>query len=168
MAQRAGFSETIAGPRWLSVAGASTLAIVVLTTAVSVRVLLLAEDVPVWLFLVFGVEHLVALGAAAVMILRRITISLGDTHLDARLEPLRVMHVRLKDVTCVDVADLSARSSVGIGWRIVGRDQFVLWSAGPAVWLTLADGQRRVIRTDRADELSRTVLEAMTSASPAA
>lgn len=162
------FREKTSAPCWLRGTGVAIWAFLVVMTGLVIPVLAKDTEAAGGLIALLVITFIVIAGTGLISVVGTITVAIDGNYLDAHLAPFRVMHVRLKDVTDVEVADLSARSAAGIGWRIVGRDQFVLWSAGPAVWLTLADGRRRVIRTDRADELSRTVLEAMTSASPAA
>ena len=70
------------------------------------------------------------------------------------MRAFRVVHIPLAEIDDVDVTEVTPAQAGGLGWRIVGSEQFVLWSAGPAVRLRLISGASRVIRTDRADELS--------------
>ncbi len=148
------FHDTSIGPRWLAIAGVASLLLVVVISVIAFPVVRGQIDRIGPVALTVGALALLAVVAAGVLgMLRRITIAVGPTHLDARLVPLRVMHVPLSRIVEVRVADVDPAAAGGIGWRIVGRRRFVLWSAGPAVWVTLSDGSTRVLRTDRADDL---------------
>jgi hypothetical protein len=111
-----------------------------------------------------GGAFILVMGAGLIGLRRRIRVSVSDTHLSASLTPIRVMHVRLAEVEDVEVSEVTVAQAGGLGWRMVGCNRFVLWSGGPAVWVTLAGGGRRVIRTDRAQELRDVILKAAPTA----
>lgn len=148
------FRETLVGPRWLAMAGAVSLVLVVVVSVLTLPVVWgRIDEISPGVRAVGGVAMLAVTAAGALGVTRRITVAVGPTHLDARLGPLRVMHVPLSHIVEVRAAGVDPATAGGIGWRVVGRRRFVLWSAGPAVWVTLSDRSTRVLRTDRADEL---------------
>ena len=158
------FHDTTIGPRWLAIAGASSLVLVVVISVIAVPVVWGQIDRIAPGVLAVGALALLAVIAAGVLgMVRRITVAVSPSHLDARLVPFRVMHVPLSRIVEVRVGDVDPVTAGGIGWRLVGRRRFVLWSAGPAVWVTLNDGSTRVVRTDRADDL-RAALSASVAA----
>jgi hypothetical protein len=63
------------------------------------------------------------------------------------------MHIPLDAIEVVDVIHVEFSDSRGWGWRLVGTDQYLMWSGGPAVRLTLTKGRSRVLRSDRAGEM---------------
>lgn len=161
------FRETLVGPRWLAVAGASTLVFLAVITAISAPVVLgNVEEIGGWVIVILIAALILILGAGLIALDRRIRISVNATHIDAHLSLIRVMHIPVSDVEHVEVSDVSPSQAGGLGWRIVGSDRFVLWSSGPAIWLTLADGRSRAIRTDRAEEL-RKIIQSVSQTSPA-
>lgn len=148
------FRETLIGPRWLAVAGASTLVFLAVITAISAPVVVgSVGEIGGWVVVLLVAAFVLILGAGFIGLDRRIRVSVSATHIDAHLSLFRVMHIPVSDVDRVDVADASPSQAGGLGWRIVGSDRFVLWSSGSAVWLTLTNGGSRVIRTDHPEEL---------------
>ena len=63
------------------------------------------------------------------------------------------MHIPLDAIEAVDVVHADFSDSRGWGWRLVGTEQYLMWSGGPAVRLTLTKGRSRVLRSDRAGEM---------------
>lgn len=152
------FRETLIGPRWLAAAGALTLTFLAVVTVISAPIVVAnASAIGGWVITVIMAGFILILGAGIIGLARRITISVSDTHVDAHLALFRVMHIAVADVGHVEVGDVSPLQAGGLGWRVVGSDRFVLWSAGPAVWLTLIGGGSRVLRTERAHELQSAI-----------
>lgn len=152
------FRETLIGPRWLAVAGASTLVfLVVITVIAAPAVVGNAAEVGGWVIALLTAAFVLILGAGLIGLDRRIRVSVSATHIDAYLSLFRVMHIPVSDVHHVEIADVSPSRAGGLGWRIVGSDRFMLWSSGPAVWVTLTDARSRVIRTDRPEELQNAI-----------
>lgn len=152
------FRETLIGPRWLAVAGASTLVFLALVTVISAPVVIgNAAEIGGWVLALLIAAFILILGAGIVGLDRRIRVSVNATHIDAYLSLFRVMHIPVSDVRHVEIADVSASRAGGLGWRIVGSDRFLLWSSGPAVWLSLTDGRSQVMRTDRPVELQNAI-----------
>lgn len=148
------FRETLIGPRWLAVAGASTLVFLAVVTAISAPVVVgNVEEIGEWVIVLLVAAFILILGAGLIGLSRRIRVSVSATHIDAHLSLFRVMHIPVSDVERVEIADVNPSQAGGVGWRIVGSDRFVLWSSGPAVWLTLTNGGSRVIRSARSEEL---------------
>lgn len=161
------FRETLIGPRWLAVAGASTLVFLAIITAISAPVVVgNVEEIGGWVLVLLVAAFVLILGAGFIGLDRRIKVSVSATHIDAHLSLFRVMHIPVSDVAKVEVADVRLSQAGGLGWRIVGSAQFVLWSSGSAVWLTLTNGGSRVIHSDRSEEL-RDAIQSVTQASPA-
>jgi hypothetical protein len=161
------FRETLIGPWWLTVAGASTLVFLVVITAISTPVVVdNVEEIGGWVVVLLGVAFVLILGAGLIGLDRRIRLSVSTTHIDAYLSLFRVMHIAVSNVDKVEVAGVSPSQAGGVGWRIAGADRFVLWSSGSAVWLTLTNGGSRVIRSDRPEEL-RDAIQSVSQASPA-
>ncbi|CAH0206933.1 hypothetical protein [Microbacterium foliorum] len=159
--------ETLVGPRWLTVAGASTLVFLAVITAISAPVVVRnVEEIGGWVIALLVATFILILGAGLIGLDKRIRVSVSATHIDAHLSLFRVMHIPVSDVEHVEIADVSPSQAGGLGWRVVGSDRFVLWSSGPAIWLTLTDGRSRVIRTDRPEELKR-VIQSVAHTSPA-
>lgn len=148
------FHETLVGPRWLATAGALTLAFVAVLAVIALPVMIaLIDRVGIGTLVVCGVGLVAIVGAGAMGLARRIIVIVDDTHVDVRLVPFRVMHLPRERVTEVRVCEVHPAMAGGIGWRIVGRRRIALWSAGPAVRLTLEDGSLRILQTSRAEEL---------------
>lgn len=159
------FHETLIGPRWLAAAGVSTLVFLAVITAISAPVVVgNVEDVGGWVIVLLIAGFILILGAGLVGLDRRIRVSVSATHIDAHLSLLRVMHIPVSGVEKIEVADASLSQAGGLGWRLVGSDRFVLWSSGPAVWLTLTGGRSRIIRTDRPEQL-RNAIQSVSHAS---
>lgn len=138
------FRETLIGPRWLAVAGVSTLVFLAVITAISAPVVVgNAEEIGGWVIGLLVAGIILILGAGLIGLDRRIRVSVSATHIDAYLSLFRVVHIPVSDVEKIEVADVSPSQVGGRGWRLVGSDRFVLWSSGPAVWLTLAGGRSR-------------------------
>lgn len=152
------FRETLIGPRWLAVAGASTLVFLVVITVISAPVVVgNAAEIGGWVIALLIAAFILILAAGLIGLDRRIRVSVSATHIDAYLSRFRVMHIPVSDVHHVEVVDVRASQAGGLGWRVVGSDRFVLWSSGPAVRLTLTDARSRVIRTDRPEELQNAI-----------
>lgn len=152
------FRETLVGPRWLAVAGASSLVFLAVITVISAPVVVSnVEEVGGWVIVLFIAAFILILGAGLIGLDRRIGASVSATHIDAHLSLFRVMHIPVSDIEKVEVADVSPSQAGGLGWRVVGSDRFVLGSSGPALWLTLTDGHSRVIRTDRPEDLRKAI-----------
>ncbi|MGK3949518.1 hypothetical protein [Microbacterium sp. K2] len=161
------FRETLIGPRWLAVAGASTLVFLAVITAISAPVVIgNVEEIGGWVIVLLIAAFILILGAGLIGLDRRIRVSVSATHIDAHLSLFRVMHIPVLDVEKIEVTDVNPSQAGGLGWRIVGSDRFVLWSSGSAVWLTLTEGSSRVIRSNRSDEL-RDAIQSVSQASPA-
>ena len=155
------FRETLIGPRWLAVAGASTLVFLGVITAISAPVVVgNVEEIGGWVIVLLVAAFILILGAGLIGLDRRIRVSVSATHIDAHLSLFRVMHIPVSDVEKVEVADVSPSQAGGLGWRIVGSDRFLLWSSGSALWLTLTDESSRVIRTDLPGKLRKAVQSA--------
>ncbi|WP_314097647.1 hypothetical protein [Microbacterium foliorum] len=152
------FRETVTGPRWLAIAGVATLVFLAVVTAIAAPVVVgNADRIGGWVLALLIVAFFLIFGAGLMGLTRRMAVSVSETHVDARLTPFRVMHIPLAQIEDVDVTEVTPVQAGGVGWRIVGSDRFVLWSAGSAVRLRLTSGGSRVIRTDRADELSAAI-----------
>lgn len=152
------FHETLVGPRWLAVAGALTLVFVAVLAVVALPSMLARIDrVGIGALVACAAGLLAAVGAGALGLARRITLTVDDTHLDVRLVPFRVMHVPRGRIVDAHVCAVDPATAGGIGWRIRGRQRIVLWSAGPAVRLTLEDGSLRILQTSRPEELRSAV-----------
>ncbi|WP_341955947.1 hypothetical protein [Microbacterium sp. LWH13-1.2] len=155
------FRETLIGPRWLAVAGAMTLVFLVVVTAISAPVLIgRADEVGAWTITLLVVGFILILGAGLLGITRRITIAVSDTHVDGRLTPFRVIHLPLSEVDRVEVIEITVAQAGGVGWRLAGSEQFLLWSAGAAVRVTTVGGRSRVLRTEHPEELRAAILSA--------
>lgn len=152
------FRETLIGPRWLAVAGASTLVFLVAITVISGPVVVgNAAEIGGWVIALLIAGFILILGAGLIGLDRCIRVSVSATHIDVYLSLFRVMHIPVSDVHHVEIADVRASQAGGLGWRVVGPDRFVLWSSGPAIWLTLTGARSRVIRTDRPEELQNAI-----------
>lgn len=152
------FRDVAIGPRWLAIFGVLTLVFLAMVAAIATPVLVAgADQVSGWLLALVIGAFLLILGAGALGVIRRVTITVSSSHVDAYLTPFRVMHIPIGAVRRVEVAEVTPRQAGGIGWRFVGQDRFILWSSGPAVWLTLADGRVRVLGSARAQELRDTI-----------
>lgn len=157
------FRDTITGPRWMAVTGAATLTFLVAIMAIAApAVIAEPERTGAWAIIVLLVAAVLILGAGLLALTRRIVLSVTSTHVDARLSPVRVMHIALTDIERVDVVEVTPSEAGGVGWRVVGADRFLLWSAGPAVRLTLSGGGTRTLRSDRAVELQAAIDSART------
>lgn len=155
------FRETLIGPRWLAVAGALTLVFLVVVTAISAPVnIAQAAGVGGWTIALLVAGFLLILAAGLLGLARRITITVSDTHIDARLTPFRVIHLPLADVDQVDLTTVTVAQAGGVGWRLAGSEQFVLWSAGAAVRVTTVSGRSRMLRTEHPEELRAAILSA--------
>ena len=161
MSSTARFRETLIGPRWLAVAGAMTLVLLVVVTVISAPAVIgHADVVGAWTIALLVAGFLLILAAGLLGLTRRITIAVSDTHVDARLTPFRVIHLPLADVDLVEVTEVTVAQAGGVGWRLAGSEQFVLWSAGAAVRVTTAGGRSRVLRTEHPQELRAAILRA--------
>ena len=155
------FRETLIGPRWLAVAGALTLGFLVVVTAIAAPVVIgQAGEVGAWTIALLVAGFLLILAAGLLGLTRRITIAVSDTHVDARLTPFRVIRLPLTEVDRVEVTEVTVAQAGGVGWRFAGSAQFLLWSAGAAVRVTMADGRARVLRTEHPDGLRAAILSA--------
>ena len=155
------FRETLIGPRWLAVIGAMTLGFLVVVTAISAPVVIgQTGEVGAWTIALLVAGFFLILAAGLLGLTRRITIVVSDTHIDGRLTPFRVIHLPLSEVDRVEVIEITVAQAGGVGWRLAGSEQFVLWSAGAAVRVTTADGRSRVLRTEHPEELSTAILSA--------
>jgi hypothetical protein len=156
------FRETFTGSLWLAIAGWATLVFLVVVTAIATPVVVSNSDrIGGWVIALLIVAFILILGAGLLGVIRRISVSVDSTHVDAYLTPFRVMHIPLAQIERVDVAEVGLGQAGGVGWRIVGSDRFVLWSAGPSVWLRLRAGGSRILRTNRADELGAVITKAI-------
>lgn len=161
------FRETLVGPRWLAAAGAATLVFLVAVTVISAPVVISnASDVGGWTIALLIAAFFLVLGAGLIGLTRRIHIAVSDSHINARLATFRVMHTPVAQVESCKIANVSPAQAGGLGWRVVGSKRFVLWSAGPAVWVKLSDGTSRVLRTEHSREL-QAAIEAAASTSQA-
>jgi hypothetical protein len=135
-------------------------------TAVAVPALAAdAEAVSRGLLAVLVGSGVLAVGAGVLLLLlRRTRVTVSGDFLDAHLMPIRVMHIALGEVAEVEVPEVGPSRTGGIGWRVVGSGRFLLLSSGPAVRVTLTAGGRRVLRSDRADELARCISAAASGA----
>lgn len=125
-----------------------------------------AAEIGGWVIALLIATFVLILGAGLIGLDRRIRVSVSATHIDAYLFLFRVMHIPVSDVHHVEIAEVSPSQAGGLGWRIVGADRFLLWSTGPAVWLTLTGGRSRVIRTDRPQELQKSIQSVSQTSSP--
>lgn len=100
--------------------------------------------------------------AVVLLLLRRSIVVITDTHVNAYLVPFRIMHISREEIEGVDIVDVAFSDSRGWGWRLAGTEQFLLWSAGPAVRLTLTRGRSRVLRSDRAAEMAAAIAQVAT------
>lgn len=100
--------------------------------------------------------------AVVLLLLRRSIVVITDTHVEAYLVPFRIMHISLEEIEGVDIVDVAFSDSRGWGWRLAGTEQFLVWSAGPAVRLTLTRGRSRVLRSDRAAEMAAAITQVAT------
>lgn len=116
-----------------------------------------AAEIGGWVIALLIAAFVLILGAGFIGLDRRIRVSVSATHIDAHLSLFRVMHIPVSDVHHVEIAEVSPSQAGGLGWRIVGADRFLLWSSGPAAWLTLTDGRSQVMRTDRPVELQNAI-----------
>ncbi|PRB07247.1 hypothetical protein [Microbacterium sp. MYb64] len=152
------FHETSVGPRWMVYLGAAVLVFLAAITAIVVPAIVAKPDAPdPWIIWLLPVAFLVILVAGVLFLLRRITLTVSDTHITARLVPFRVMHIPLAEVRQVETTTVTIGDAGGLGWRLAGSARFLLWSPGPAVCVTLTDGRTRVLRTDHAPELTRVI-----------
>lgn len=155
------FRETLIGPRWLAVAGAMTLVLLVVVTVISAPAVIgRADEVGAWTVALLVAGFLLILAAGLLGLTRRITIAVSDTHVDARLTPFRVIHLPLADADLVEVTEVTVAQAGGVGWRLAGSEQFLLWSAGATVRVTTVGGRSRVLRTDHPEELRAAILSA--------
>lgn len=155
------FRESLKGPRWLAVMGTMTLVFLVVVTAISAPVVAAnAERIGGWVIALLLATFVIILSAGLIAINRRITVSVTENHITAHLTPFRVIHVRLADVHHAKIAEVSPAQAGGLGWRISRSYGFVLWSAGPAVWIRLSDGTSRVLRTEKPRDLMKAVTNA--------
>lgn len=151
---RAVFRERITGPRWMVVAGIITLALLIFVMWLAIPELTAApEKVNGGLVALLFVSTVMVVIAVVLLITRRSTIVITETHVDAHLDPFRIMHIPLDAIEAVDVVHADFSDSRGWGWRLVGTEQYLMWSGGPAVRLTLTKGRSRVLRSDRAGEM---------------
>lgn len=158
------FHESLIGPRWLAAVGATTLVFLAVITAISAPVVAAnAERIGEWVIVLLLAAFVLVLSAGLIALIRRITVSVTETHISAHLTPFRVIHINLADVVHAEIAQVSLAQAGGLGWRTARSDRFVLWSAGPAVWVLLSDGSSRVLRSERAQD----IMQAVTNASRA-
>lgn len=155
------FREVLRGPTWLGVAGVLTLVFLAVVTVIAVPVVVGAPHISGWTIAVIIASFFLVLLAGLIGLTRRIRVSVGGVHIDAHLAGFRVMHIPMSDVRHTEVREATSRQAGGIGWRIVGTDRFLLWTSGPAVWVTLEGGGRRIIRSDRAQELQSAIAGAV-------
>ena len=152
------FHETSVGPRWMAYLGAAVLVFLAAITAVTIPAIVAKPDAPnPWIVWLLPVAFLLILVAGVLFLLRRITLTVSDTHITARLVPFRVMHIPLAEVRQVETTTVTIGDAGGLGWRLAGSARFLLWSPGSAVCVTLADGRTRVLLTDHAPELTRVI-----------
>ena len=155
------FRETLIGPRWLAVAGAMTLIFLLVVTAIAAPVVIGRVDkVGAWAIALLVAGFILILVAGLLGITRRITIAVSDTHIDGRLTPFRVIRLPLAEVDRVEVTEVTVAQTGGVGWRLAGSEQFLLWSAGAAVRMTTVGGRSRVLRTEHPKELSTAIASA--------
>lgn len=135
-------------------AGIITLALLIVVMWLAIPELIAApEELNAGIVALLAVSTAMVVIAGVLLILRRSTVVITGTHVDAHLDPFRIMHISLEAIDGVEIIDVDVSDSLGWGWRLAGTEQYLLWSAGPAVRLTLTDGRSRVLRSDRADEL---------------
>jgi len=153
------FRETLIGPRWLAVAGAMTLGLLTVVTAISAPVVIgQAGEVGAWTIALLVAGFILILAAGLLALTRRITIAVNERHVVARLTPFRVIHLPLAEVDRVEVTEVTVAQAGGVGWRLAGSEQLVLWSAGAAVRVTTVDGRSRVLRTEHPEELRSAIV----------
>ncbi len=161
------FREQSTGPRWMVVVGIVTLVLLIF-----VMWLAIPELVPAPEKLNAGVVALllVSIGMVVIgmvlLIMRRSTVVITETHVDAYLDPFRIMHISGDAIEGVEIVDVDFSDARGWGWRLAGTEQYLLWSAGPAVRLTLTKGRSRVLRSDRAAEMAAAVRHLATDPHP--
>jgi hypothetical protein len=111
------------------------------------------------LTVVYVVTGVTLLCTTALFLVRRITITVTETHITAWLFPFRVVHIRLDRIAHVETVWVGWADAGGIGWRITGSGQYLLWDTGTAASITLTGGAVRVIRTNQTAAL----IEALTA-----
>lgn len=155
------FRETLIGPRWLAVAGAMTLGFLTIVTAISAPVVIgRADEVGAWTITLLVAGFVLILAAGLLGLARRITVTVTETHVEARLTPFRVVRIPLTEVDRVEVIEITVAQAGGVGWRLAGAEQFLLWSAGAAVRVTTVGGRSRVLRTEHPEELRAAIRSA--------
>ncbi|MBW8762640.1 MAG: hypothetical protein JF592_08635 [Microbacterium sp.] len=88
------FRETLIGPRWLAVAGASTLVFLAVITANSAPVVVgNVEEIDGWVVALLVAAFILILGAGLIGLDSRIRVSVSATHIDAHLSLFRIMHI---------------------------------------------------------------------------
>lgn len=155
------FRETLIGPRWLAVAGAMTLGFLTIVTAISTPVVITrADEVGGWTIALLVVGFVLILAAGLLGLAGRITVTVTETHVEARLTPFRVVRIPLTEVDRVEVIEITVAQAGGVGWRLAGSEQFLLWSGGAAVRVTTTGGRTRVLRTEDPEELRAAIRSA--------
>ncbi|WP_156138727.1 hypothetical protein [Microbacterium mangrovi] len=101
------------------------------------------------LAVIFVIVGVILLCTAMLFLVRRITITVTETHVCGSLFPFRVMRIPLDRIAHVEAVCVDWADAGGIGWRITGRGQYLLWDTGTAASITLTGGATRVIRTNQ-------------------
>jgi len=149
------------------VVGIVTLALLVFVAWLGVPALVARpEPVDAWLLILMVSSTVMVLIAVMLLLVRRATVVVTPTHVDAHLDPFRIMHISVEEIEAVEVVDVSFADSRGWGWRLAGTEQYLLWSAGPAVRLGLTKGRSRVLRSDRTAELVAAIAHARSDPHP--
>lgn len=160
------FRERSFGPRWMVVLGIVTLALLTFIMWLAIPELIAQPDkLNAGIVVLLLVSTVMVVIAVVLLLTRRATVVVTETHVDAYLDPFRIMHISLDVIEGVDIIDVDFADSRGWGWRLVGTEQYLLWSAGPAVRLTLTKGRSRVLRSDRAAEMVRAIAHVRTDPS---
>jgi hypothetical protein len=64
------------------------------------------------------------------------------------------MRIPRERIETVRTTDITIAQAGGVGWRITGVAQYLLWSSGPAVTITLRGGRTFAVRTNHAEQLA--------------
>ncbi len=155
------FRERSTGPGWMPIAGILTFALLAFVAWLAIPELVAhPESMNGWLLAVVVGATIMVLIAVLLLIMRRATVVVTATHVDVYLDPFRIMHISHEVIESVEETHVSFADAQGWGWRLAGTEQYLLWSAGPAVRLQLTRGGARILRSDRTAELMTAIAQA--------
>lgn len=144
------YEETTPAPRWMRAAGVGALVIAAVLLVLAIVTGQASEGSVAGLAIGLAVCALVGLLLISIRMHLRVT----DDTLVLGLEPIVHRRLPLSAIASVSVERVRPAQVGGVGYRIAGADRAFLFSAGPAVAVSLKGSSRRYIwRSDHADEV---------------